>query len=295
MARQSRIAGQTHQRDSLERGRPCLHGSRPREQEVQRRFDAGVVHAAVRQDRHAGTGESHARSGEESEEVLPRHALGRVRQSELQERGHWRGPAWLNTSYMALKGLKRYGYNETAQACREQLLAWCDQNRDHLWEYYDSKSGKGTGARNTAGPPRSSSSSSPVGIPTTIREKATSFIPKECQPLAQGRVERPGVPRHRPRRPRRGRSDWLRPLQGRHRTSFIRSGDVASLNPRLIARTPPGSSIQTIHSPTLRTLPRPSDGRGVGGEGRDFSLLGSPRLPLSPSPPLPALRRGAAG
>ena len=59
---------------------------------------------------------------------------------------HWRGPAWLNTSYMALKGLKRYGYNETAQTCREQLLAWCHQNRDHLCEYYDSKSGKGKGA-----------------------------------------------------------------------------------------------------------------------------------------------------
>jgi putative isomerase len=60
---------------------------------------------------------------------------------------YWRGPTWYNISYMALKGLKRYGYKETAQAGREQLLAWCHQNRDHLWEYYDSKSGKGKGAR----------------------------------------------------------------------------------------------------------------------------------------------------
>ena len=44
---------------------------------------------------------------------------------------------------MALKGLKRYGYNETAEACREQLLAWCHQNHDRLWEYYDSSFGKG--------------------------------------------------------------------------------------------------------------------------------------------------------
>jgi putative isomerase len=58
----------------------------------------------------------------------------------------WRGPTWANISYMALKGLKRYGYSETAQAGRERLLAWCDENRDHLWEYYDSKSGKGKGA-----------------------------------------------------------------------------------------------------------------------------------------------------
>jgi putative isomerase len=60
---------------------------------------------------------------------------------------YWRGPAWVNISYMALKGLKRYGYDETAQTCREQLLAWCNQNPDHLWEYYDSKSGKGIGGQ----------------------------------------------------------------------------------------------------------------------------------------------------
>ncbi len=59
---------------------------------------------------------------------------------------YWRGPAWANISYMALKGLRRYHYNDTAQACREQLLAWCQQNQDHLWEYYNSKSGKGKGA-----------------------------------------------------------------------------------------------------------------------------------------------------
>lgn len=59
---------------------------------------------------------------------------------------YWRGPAWANVSYMALKGLKRYGYDDTAEACREQLLAWCDKNRDHLWEYYDSRSGAGKGA-----------------------------------------------------------------------------------------------------------------------------------------------------
>ena len=58
----------------------------------------------------------------------------------------WRGPAWANTSYMALKGLKRYGFDKTAETGREQLLAWCHQNRDYLWEYYDSRSGKGLGA-----------------------------------------------------------------------------------------------------------------------------------------------------
>jgi putative isomerase len=60
---------------------------------------------------------------------------------------YWRGPMWLNISYMALKGLKRAGYAETAEAGREQILAWCHQNQDHLWEYYDSRFGKGIGAK----------------------------------------------------------------------------------------------------------------------------------------------------
>jgi hypothetical protein len=54
---------------------------------------------------------------------------------------------WVNISYFAFKGLKRSGYKETAEVCREHLLAWCDQNRDFLWEYYDAKSGQGKGAR----------------------------------------------------------------------------------------------------------------------------------------------------
>ena len=62
-----------------------------------------------------------------------------------RSQAYWRGPAWLNINYFALKGLKRYGFEQTAQAGREQMLAWCHQNQDHLWEYYDSKSGKGEG------------------------------------------------------------------------------------------------------------------------------------------------------
>ncbi len=29
---------------------------------------------------------------------------------------------------------------------RETILGWCDKNKDYLWEYYDSRSGKGFSA-----------------------------------------------------------------------------------------------------------------------------------------------------
>ena len=66
---------------------------------------------------------------------------------EYRSGAYWRGPAWLNVSYMALKGLKRYGFKDTAEAGRQTLLGWCDQNQDTIWEYYDSRSGQGLGAR----------------------------------------------------------------------------------------------------------------------------------------------------
>ncbi|HOX57152.1 MAG TPA: trehalase family glycosidase [Candidatus Paceibacterota bacterium] len=59
--------------------------------------------------------------------------------------GYWRGPSWPETTYFAAKGLKFYGYKKTAEALRQNLLNWCAMNADALYEYYDSKSGKGLG------------------------------------------------------------------------------------------------------------------------------------------------------
>ncbi len=59
---------------------------------------------------------------------------------------YWRGPTWLNVAYFALKGLKNYGFASLAEDIRETLLGWCDRNKDHLWEYYDSRTGQGLGA-----------------------------------------------------------------------------------------------------------------------------------------------------
>lgn len=61
--------------------------------------------------------------------------------------GYWRGSTWLNTSYFALKGLDQYGYAETAETMRSELLAAVARDRSTIWEYYDSRNGDGAGAR----------------------------------------------------------------------------------------------------------------------------------------------------
>ena len=58
---------------------------------------------------------------------------------------YWRGPSWPETTYFAANGLKFYGYHKTANALRQNTLNWCAANTDALYEYYDSKSGKGLG------------------------------------------------------------------------------------------------------------------------------------------------------
>ena len=62
-------------------------------------------------------------------------------------RTFWRGPTWLNTAYFALKGLKLYGYHETADACRQTILEWCARTTDAIHEYYDSRTGDPLGAK----------------------------------------------------------------------------------------------------------------------------------------------------
>ncbi len=61
--------------------------------------------------------------------------------------GYWRGRTWLNVAYFALKGLKFYGCDAVADACRETILNWCHKNGDAIYENYDSRSGKGLGTK----------------------------------------------------------------------------------------------------------------------------------------------------
>lgn len=61
-------------------------------------------------------------------------------------RAMWRGPAWLNTSFFALKGLKDYGYAELADAMRGTLLGWVAGDTSSIREYYHPVTGEGLAA-----------------------------------------------------------------------------------------------------------------------------------------------------
>jgi putative isomerase len=60
---------------------------------------------------------------------------------------YWRGPTWVNIAFFAIKGLYYYGHDKLAEDCRRTILDWCSQNEDYLYEYYDSRSGAGLGAK----------------------------------------------------------------------------------------------------------------------------------------------------
>jgi putative isomerase len=59
---------------------------------------------------------------------------------------YWRGPAWLNVTWFAIRGLERHGETALAARLRETILGWCARNEDCLHEYYDSRTGAGLGA-----------------------------------------------------------------------------------------------------------------------------------------------------
>lgn len=61
--------------------------------------------------------------------------------------GYWRGPCWLNTAYFAVKGLKNAGSTGLAESYRQTILDWAAREPDCLYEYYDTRSGQGLGAK----------------------------------------------------------------------------------------------------------------------------------------------------
>lgn len=60
--------------------------------------------------------------------------------------GYWRGRTWFNIAYMALKGLKFYGYTDAADLGRRTLLNWAANDPGVLYENYNSKTGMPAGA-----------------------------------------------------------------------------------------------------------------------------------------------------
>jgi len=61
-----------------------------------------------------------------------------------EPRRYWRGPAWIIMNWFILKGLRRYGYNETAELIRQDTLGLME--REGFREYYDPRDGSGCGS-----------------------------------------------------------------------------------------------------------------------------------------------------
>ncbi len=55
---------------------------------------------------------------------------------------YWREPTWLNVAYFAAKGLKNYGF-AVADTIRENILNMCYEEKDGIFENYNSRTGKG--------------------------------------------------------------------------------------------------------------------------------------------------------
>ncbi len=58
-------------------------------------------------------------------------------------RDYWRGPTWLNVAYFAAKGLKDYGYRQTAEDIRQTILGWVEKDGSCIHENYDPTTGEG--------------------------------------------------------------------------------------------------------------------------------------------------------
>ena len=69
---------------------------------------------------------------------------------EYKASEYWRGPTWLNTASFAATGLKNYGYIELAEKIKNNVLEVCANEKEIIFEYYDSITGKGLGAKQFA-------------------------------------------------------------------------------------------------------------------------------------------------
>lgn len=60
--------------------------------------------------------------------------------------GYWQGPSWVNTNWLIIDGLKRYGFKDHAAALRESTLEMTAQHG--CYEYFDPLTGMPAGAPN---------------------------------------------------------------------------------------------------------------------------------------------------
>ena len=59
---------------------------------------------------------------------------------------YWRGPVWVNMNWMIIDGLRRYGYDDHAEALAESTLEMIEKSG--FFEYFDPLDGTPAGADN---------------------------------------------------------------------------------------------------------------------------------------------------
>lgn len=77
-----------------------------------------------------------------------RYRLTTVSQAEpcWEPRRYWRGPVWIILNWLLADGLRRYGYDDLAQALRADSLEL--MGKSGFREYYDPRDGSGCGSTN---------------------------------------------------------------------------------------------------------------------------------------------------
>lgn len=63
-----------------------------------------------------------------------------------KEHGYWQGPTWLNTNWLIVDGLLRYGYKEEAELIKKQSINMVEAHGS--FEYFSAKDGTPAGATN---------------------------------------------------------------------------------------------------------------------------------------------------
>lgn len=61
---------------------------------------------------------------------------------------YWQGPSWVNTNWLIIDGLKRYGFKQEADEIKNRTIAMVDKHG--AYEYFDPIDGRGLGAEDFA-------------------------------------------------------------------------------------------------------------------------------------------------
>ena len=59
---------------------------------------------------------------------------------------YWQGPSWVNTNWLIIDGLKRYGYDQEAEEIAKASMEMV--NKSGCYEYFDPYTGEPAGAAN---------------------------------------------------------------------------------------------------------------------------------------------------